>query len=208
MIAITELTMDYLNNPVGTAGMPRFSWKLESDQKNILQEGYRLQIALTPDFQMPVYDSGYVESSRSVHVEVAEDKFLRSLSCYYVRVQVRAGGCESAFCVPGRFVTGILREQEWEARFVSGESRDDSDRSGSTCLRRDILLSGEVEEAYVCATALGLYQLYINGERVGEDELTPGWTSYHRHLCYQTYDVGGMLKKGWNTLAARVGAGW
>lgn len=200
--------MDYLKNPVGTAGMPRFSWKLESDQRNVLQDGYRLQIARTPDFQAKIYDSGFVESGRSVHVEVAEDRFLCSLSCYYVRVQVRAGGCESAFCTPGRFVTGILRQQEWEARFVTGESREDRDRSGSTCLRRDILLSGEVEEAYVCATALGLYQLYINGERVGEDELTPGWTSYRKHLCYQTYDVGGMLKQGGNTLAAMVGAGW
>ncbi len=208
MIAVTELTMDHLKNPVGTAGMPRFSWKLESDQRNVLQEGYRLQIAGTPDFQAPIYDSGFVESSQSAHVEAAEDGFLRSLSRYYVRVQVRAGGCESAFCIPRFFVTGILREQEWEAQFVSGESREDRERSGSTCLRRDILLSGQVEEAYVCATALGLYQLYINGERVGEDELTPGWTSYHKHLCYQTYDVGSMLKQGDNTLAALVGAGW
>ncbi len=208
MLKVTELTMDYLRNPVGVAGMPRFSWKLESDRRNVLQEGYRLQVARTPDFRAPVYDSGFVESGRSVHVEVTEDRFLCSLSRYYARVQVRAGGCESAFCVPGSFVTGILKEREWKARFVSGESREDRERSGSTCLRRDILLSGEVEEAYVCATALGLYQLYINGEKVGEDELTPGWTSYHRHLCYQTYDVAEMLTPGGNTLAAMVGAGW
>ena len=82
MIAVTELTMDHLKNPTGTAGMPRFSWKLESDQRNVLQEGYRLQIARTPDFQTPIYDSGFVESARSVYVEVAEDNFLRSLTGY------------------------------------------------------------------------------------------------------------------------------
>ena len=47
----------------------------------------------------------------------------------------------------------------------------------------------EVKEAYAFTTALGLYQFYLNGRKVGEDEMTPGWTSYRRHLLYQTYDV-------------------
>ena len=60
----------------------------------------------------------------------------------------------------------------------------------------------------MCTTALGVYQFFLNGKKVGEDELTPGWTSYKKHLCYQTYNVSSMLKKGKNELRAMLGAGW
>ncbi|WET42365.1 family 78 glycoside hydrolase catalytic domain [Citrobacter enshiensis] len=65
-----------------------------------------------------------------------------------------------------------------------------------------------IVSAVIHTSALGLYQLYLNGQRVGQDELAPGWTSYHHHLCYQTYDVTALVKSGANALGAMVGAGW
>ena len=58
-----------------------------------------------------------------------------------------------------------------------------------------------VREAIAFATGLGLYQFFLNGEKVGEDEMTPGWTSYRKHLLYQTYDVKNLLKEGTNTVS-------
>lgn len=207
MLKVSQIRMDYELNPVGTAGMPEFSWKLESDRMNVMQTGYCLQISCKEDFRDLVYTSGWQESSESAHVKV-EGLSLKSHTRYYVRVSVRAGGEESPYCGPGSFVTGILEEAEWRAVFISGETQSDQDNSKGTYLRTQKVVEGDIESAFVTVTALGLYRFYINGKKVGQDEMTPGWTSYHRHLCCQTYDVAEYLHKGNNTFGAMLGAGW
>lgn len=207
MLRVSEITVQYLDRPVGLGGRPWFGWKLESDRRNVIQEAYCLEIGADADCSRLVWKSGWVESHESVHVE-AEGFAPESCTKYYVRVKVRDGQEESVFCEAAPFVMAILNQEEWQARFITAERPEDKDSSGSTCLRKEVRLSGEVESAFVCATALGLYHFYINGEKIGADEMTPGWTSYKNHLCYQTYEVTDYLKQGDNALGAMVGAGW
>lgn len=101
-----------------------------------------------------------------------------------------------------------MDNSEWKAEFVSAEEEADKDNSKGTYVRRTFALKGKVKEAYASTTALGLYNFYINGRKVGNDELTPGWTSYCKHLCYQTYDVTEYLNEGDNAMGAILGAGW
>ncbi len=176
--------MEYLENPVGLSGMPWFGWVIESDGKNVVQKAYQLQIASDADFGKMVYDSGWVESAESVHAEAEMEP--ASCTGYFVRVRVRDGREESPYSEPAGFVTALLSKDEWKGGFITGEEEADGEKSGSTRLRKKIRLKGEVESAYVCVTALGLYRLFLNGKKVGDDELAPGWTSYDRHLCYQT----------------------
>lgn len=213
MLEIEKIKMDYQTHPVGIAGMPQFGWSLRSDRKNVIQKAYQMQLASDMLFHDILYDSGIVESEESGHVTVPQSdpgERVRLESCrrYYVRVRVCTQCEESAYSEAASFVTGILRPDEWKAEFISAESDADCDNSKSTCLRKRIRIGGEVESAYVCVTALGLYRFFINGVKVGEDELTPGWTSYHKHLCYQTYEVTRLLSEGDNMLGAMVGAGW
>ncbi len=213
MLKIARITMDYQEEPVGTGGMPQFGWILQSDGRNVIQKAYHLQLAADRCFQGILYDTGWVESSLSAHVSVGQDcvrggKQLESCTRYYVRVRVRTGSEESQYSDTASFVTGILKSDQWKAQFVTAEKEADKDKSGSTCLRKQIMIGDRVDTAYACITALGLYQFYINGKRVGEDELTPGWTSYHKHLCYQTYDVTEFVQEGENVLGAMLGAGW
>ena len=115
---------------------------------------------------------------------------------------------ESGWCC-GEFVTALLDNREWKAPFVSAESAPACrEESRGTLVRGDFSVGKGLTEAYAFTTALGLYQFYLNGSKVGTDEMTPGWTSYRRHLLYQTYDVTGCLKEGINTAGAMVGAGW
>ena len=235
--------MEYLEHPMGLDRLPWFGWVLVSDRKNVVQKAYRLQISEDPGFGKVIYDSGFVESGESLHVEVpvkggitgdakegcagagaaggtvpgeeggkeaAAFPAEKLCSCreYFVRVRVSDGVEESPYSERASFVTGILHTNEWKADFITGEEEADSETSGSTCLRKHIFLGDEVESALVCTTALGLYRFFVNGEKAGEDEMTPGWTSYHKHLCYQTYDVTKLLKKGENVLEAMLGAGW
>ncbi|MFE9204419.1 family 78 glycoside hydrolase catalytic domain [Micromonospora sp. NPDC007230] len=75
-------------------------------------------------------------------------------------------------------------------------------------LRRGFRVDGEVARARVYATALGVYQLSLNGQRVGDHELAPGWTDYRKRVQYQTYDVTRQLRQGDNALGAMLGDGW
>ncbi|MFG2053164.1 family 78 glycoside hydrolase catalytic domain [Micromonospora sp. NPDC048930] len=75
-------------------------------------------------------------------------------------------------------------------------------------LRRGFRVDGEIARARIHATALGVYQLSLNGRRVGDHELAPGWTDYRRRVQYQTYDVTGQLRQGDNALGAMLGDGW
>ncbi|MFF1420851.1 alpha-L-rhamnosidase [Streptomyces sp. NPDC058280] len=76
-------------------------------------------------------------------------------------------------------------------------------------LRHEFRLGNKpVARARLYSTALGLYEAYLNGERVGEDRLAPGWTDYHKRVQYQTYDVTGLVGSGANALGVTLAAGW
>jgi alpha-L-rhamnosidase len=75
-------------------------------------------------------------------------------------------------------------------------------------LRKGFTLGGKVIHARLYVTALGVYEAYLNGQRIGEAELTPGWTDYKKRLRYQVYDVTGLLQSGENVLGAILGDGW
>ncbi len=214
MTAISIIRMDYLREPIGVDSMPELGWVIESNGSNVMQTAYHLQIALDAHFEKTIYDSGKQESCESAHVNV-ENISLSSCTRYYVRVKVWVQGLfeqeemeeESEWSKVSSFVTALLYD-EWEGCFISAETRADKTNSKGTYLRKELEISGEVKEAYICSTALGLYHLYLNGQKVGVDQMAPGWTSYHHQLCYQTYDVTNMLCQGANVLGAHLGAGW
>ncbi len=74
-------------------------------------------------------------------------------------------------------------------------------------LRQQFELTKPVKSARLYATALGAYELFLNGKRVGDDVLAPGWTDYRQHVKYQTYDVTAQLASGKNVIARAAGAG-
>lgn len=205
MIAIQKIWMDTSQRLEGTEEMPDFGWVLESDGRNVRQKAYRLQISLDPSFSNAVFDSGKVESDESAHVR-PEGVNLRSCATYHVRAKVWTEKEESDWAQT-RFVTALI-DQPWQAKFISAETIDDWNNSKGTYLRKEWKIVKPVREAFVCATALGVYELFINGKRVGQDVLAPGWTSYHKRLLYQTYEVTNLLRPGENAIGAMLGAGW
>lgn len=207
MLKVTRIWMDYENDPVGVEQMPQFGWELESDRRNVVQRTYRLQISLDQEFQSLCYDSGVEESNQSAHIHVPSVE-LRSAFKYYVRVHVGDGQEESGWC-QASFLTALLEDKQWTAPFVSAETDACyEEESKGTLLRGNFHITGKIQEAYAFTTALGLYKFYINGQLVGTDEMAPGWTSYNRHLLYQTYEITDYLKEGANAAGAMVGAGW
>jgi len=97
---------------------------------------------------------------------------------------------------------------KFTARFITPDTSEDAALSKGKLLRKAFVLEKELDSATVYVTALGLYELYINGEQVGDAVLAPGWTEYNSRLLYQTWDVTSMLNKSDNVVGAVVGAGW
>ena len=194
MIAINRIYMDYETAPVGVSHIPQFGWEIVSDRRNVKQKYYELQIAEDEDFQELVFDRGRVESEESAHVYV-KDVSLKSGKRYYVRAKAGDGQEESSWSDISSFVTALAGKNGvwedgaplWKAAFVSAETDDSyKETSKGTYVRGSFDIGKEISEAYAFTTALGLYQFCVNGEKVGDDEMTPGWTSYRRHLLYQS----------------------
>jgi len=96
---------------------------------------------------------------------------------------------------------------QWTAEMV----RPLADRgvgSQASFLRKRFTVSGDVDDAQLRISALGLYRAFINGRWVGNDQLTPGWTCYNERLSYQTYPVGDLLQRGENSIDIWLGDGW
>ena len=85
---------------------------------------------------------------------------------------------------------GLLAPSDWQARWIGPpDAGTASAPEAVPMVRRAFNSRGEVRRARAYVTSHGLYQLFLNGQRVGDAELTPGWTSYNKRLQYQTYDV-------------------
>ncbi|MCI8623010.1 MAG: family 78 glycoside hydrolase catalytic domain [Provencibacterium sp.] len=209
MYKIYDLLTEGQTNPVGLSeSCPRFSWKIEGEGRAVSQKSYRLQLSTDAGFENLVYESGECESSESVLVRYPGEP-LRSLTRYYVRVRSTGTGGAASEWLCGRFTTALLHpENEWRAPFISAEQAPPEEDSSAKQLRGTFTLREKPAEALLSATACGLYELFLNGERVGEDLFTPGWTEYAHRLAYQTYDVASRLNAGENALGAWVGPGW
>lgn len=216
MLKAVRLRCEYLVNPIGVSTLsPRFGWTIESGLQNVRQTGYRLQVSKTDSFLSPLWDSGETDSDESVGV-VYEGPALASRTRYFWRVRISVQGdtpvitsasCDSDWS-ESAFFEMAMRPEEWTAGFISGEGDGSWAESKGTLLRKEFRLGEKIASARIHASALGLYELAINGVRVGDDVLAPGWTAYGNRLLYHCYDVTALLAPGSNALAGALGAGW
>ncbi|WP_438444118.1 glycoside hydrolase family 78 protein [Gorillibacterium sp. sgz5001074] len=214
-LLITEPRCEYFNNPLNLAAKkPRLSWKLTSDRRNVLQAAYRIQVSREDRSFLPehlVWDSGKVDSDRSIHVEYA-GKPLESDTRYYYRIQAWDRSGEAApWSEAGYWQMGLLDPSEWKAEWMTpAPDAIDPLAEAAFYLRRAFVLQQKpVHRATLYATALGLYQLELDGSMVGDSLFTPGWTSYKHRLQVQAYDVtDGLQCGGVHALGAVLGDGW
>lgn len=208
------LATECKTNPLGIdVARPRLSWKIRSEQKNVLQTAYRIQVAESvqglEDGSDPLWDSGKVESAQSIHVEYA-GKELQSRQRAWWRVKVWTDKGESDWTSGNDFwEMGLLSSKDWKAEWIASPAEDDLSKACPVPMfRKEFGVNKEIASARLYATSLGIYELRINGERVGDALFTPGWTSYSKRLQYQTYDVTDLLSEGGNAIGATVGDGW
>ena len=203
------LRTEYATGPLGIdVRKPRLSWQLQSGARGVVQSAYQVQVSDSERSRL-LWDSGRVASSESTQ-RAYDGPPLSSARRYFWQVRVWDGaGRASGWSAPAWWEMGLLEPGDWKASWIEPGLTEDVTKPGPVpMLRREFQLRGPVERARAYVTAHGLYELYLNGQRAGDQLFTPGWTSYDNRLQYQTYDVTPLLKAGANAVGALLGNGW
>lgn len=212
-LQVKELTCEYQDNPIGIdVAVPHFSWKLVTTQRAIKQKSYEIRVGLDPNAlvkgQNILWQSGVTPSEQSVHVAYAGPG-LTSRRRYYWQVKVSDNNnASSGWSEVKYWEMGLLDAEDWTASWIEPAIEGDSVGRPSPMLRKDFQLPNPVRSARLYITSHGLYEAHINGQRIGDQYLTPGWTSYNKRLQYQTFDVTKILKQGPNATGVMLGDGW
>jgi alpha-L-rhamnosidase len=186
------------------------SWKIQSDRKGTMQKGYQIQVvAERDDFTDLLWDSGMVHSDESIQIEY-KGPMLKSRTRYFFRVKVWDNfDRESNWSEIAWWETALLDATEWNAEWITPNPEEiDLQSEPAFLLRKEFNLKSGITSARIYGTGVGLYELYLNGERVGDELLSPGWTTYNKRLQYQTYDVTDQVQNGLNAIGIMLADGW
>lgn len=205
---ISSISFEHHHEPLGIGeATPRLSWLVETSQTGWLQAGYEIEMH-GPDGQLKA-QTGRVGSGQSVLVDWP---FSPLESRQRVQVRVRVWGQDgqaSRWSQPYSAEVGLLQPSDWTAQFVTPDWNEDSSKpQPSPLLRKEFQVRPGLTQARLYITALGVYEVELNGSPASDHVLAPGWTSYQQRLRYQTFDVTKLLREGPNALGAMLGEGW
>jgi alpha-L-rhamnosidase len=213
MTIISHLTCEYRTNPLGIDVLqPRLSWQMQSERRGAHQTAY--QILAAPSIKKLVegndliWDSGRIESDQSIHIPY-RGSALNSGQRVFWKVRVWDEIIEQVESPTFWWEMGLLERIDWKGQWI-GAPFWGGPRTSSPApyLRKEFILREQIVSARLYATAIGLYECHVNGVRVGDALLTPGWTDYSRRIQYQVYDITDLLRPGTNAFGAILGDGW
>ncbi|MCK5906927.1 MAG: alpha-L-rhamnosidase N-terminal domain-containing protein, partial [Flavobacteriales bacterium] len=190
-VEVKNLVTEYKTNPIGIdVEKPRLSWKIISTEKNIIQTAYQIQVAKSKEDLKKgknlLWDSKKVTSEQSIQLIYDGEKIASGQRVYW-QVKVWTNTTTSKWTSGNDFWEKGIETNDWQAKWISPKQVVDSSTvEANPYLRKDFKLSKKIKSATLYVTALGLYEVFINGEKVSDDLFTPGWTSYKKRLQYQT----------------------
>ena len=208
--SVDRMTTNGRANPLGIAADDiSFAWAITSEARGVVQSAYRIRVR-TGEGGDAVWDSGRVASDRQIDITLPAELRLSPATRYFWQVRIWNGdGVASKWSAPAWFETGLLSAADWSAAdWIARPASATGATNSRPLLRGVVKLAKKVRSARIYASAHGLYQLSINGQKVGDQYLAPGWTDYHRRIQAQTYDVTPLLQKGDNVIGAALGDGW
>jgi len=206
-----RLRCEYLDNPLGIdTPQPRLSWVLESKQRAQTQTAYQILAATTESALKAetgdLWDSGKVTSDQTLQVVYAGKTLSSSQRCYWkVRVWDKDGK-GSAYSRPAFWEMGLLAPQDWQGQWIARTT--DINARPAPLLRHAFTLEGKIKQARAYICGLGYYELHLNGKKIGDHLLDPGYTRFDKRALYVTYDVTDAVRRGKNAVGVILGNGW
>ena len=215
-LRVTDLRTEQLKNPLGIdIRHPRLGWRIESDEQNVMQTAYHILVASSPELlaqgKGDCWDSGKVKTDASQWITYQGETLKRNTP-YYWKVKVYTHTNETDWSEPASWSMGLLNEADWQGQWIGldrpapGDSETQWSRLAARYLRKEFALTKEVKRATVHIAGMGLYELFINGQRIGEQVLAPAPTDYRKTILYNTYDVTPQLQKE-NAIGVILGNG-
>ncbi len=217
----TALRTEYLVAPdTIESPAPRFSWLLESSRRGATQTAWQIRVASTTEKlaagDADLWDSGRVLGNATNQIAYAGRALASRAECFW-QVQIwDEAGAASGWSAPARWSMGLLKSDDWQGAWIS--HRDDAplhtDRKtlhlpAPRHYRKEFAAAKPVRRATIYASALGIYDLYCNGQRVGDAFFQPGWSDYLQRAYYRSHDVTALVRGGGaNALGAVVAEGW
>ena len=196
-----HLRVEHLDDPLGIrTTAPRLSWRLPDGARE--QHAYRI----TADNG---WDTGWVDTDQCLLVPYSGPPLASSRRVEWtVTVETDLG--ESPASESAWFETGLLWTDDWQVSWVEPGQMPEGTPGGrpAALLRFEFNLDRPVVSARLHATAQGIYEAFLNGERVGDAELTPGYTQYDERLQVQAYDVAACIREGRNAVGIVLADGW
>jgi len=217
-VSIINLKCEYKVDPLGVdITKPRFSWNIESEQRGVYQSAYQLLVAssienLNND-QGDIWDSKKIDSDRSIQVYYNGNQ-LESDQKYFWKVKVWDQDDFTHTSEPAIWTTGLFKESDWKAKWIGlDEAIGDDDpntshrRLSSRMLRQEFDIEKKIKSATAFVSGLGLFEVYINGEKIGDQVLAPGLTEYDKRTFYMTFDLTKDLQFNKNAIGIILGNG-
>jgi alpha-L-rhamnosidase len=210
------LRCEYLVDPQGIdVEKPRLGWVITSDVRGDAQTAYQVLVATTPQVldrgTGDLWNSGKVDSAESVQVSYQGQPLTSLRACYWKVCVWDARGNASSWSKPAQWSMGILQQGDWKAKWIGLEApaapADGSRRLAARWLRKEFSAGRKVSRAVVCYSGLGWSELYINGQRIGDEVLSPALSDYRKRVFYVTHDVTSALVQGDNAIGVVLGNG-
>ena len=227
-----QLRCNNLENPAGVDKIPTLSWIVTSGTRGIRQTSYQIILdtdAGTLNSESDCsWNSGKISSSESAWIHYSGPE-LKPGTKYYWKVRIWDNNDKpSGWSKTALFITGLFEKNDWHnANWIGYEDIPDSlllipglhgngnnlgevakKRTVIPYFRKEFSLDKKITQAIVFVSGLGHYELYINGEKIGDRFLSPGWTDYQKTCYYNTFDVTKEINRGANVIGVIVGNGF
>ncbi len=218
-LQVQHLRCEYRENPLGIdERQPRLTWIVDFKERGQKQTAYQILVASSVERLAQnsgdLWDSGRVASDQTVNIDYAGKPLASREQCFW-KVRVLNGSEQAHWSKVASWTMGLLQPVDWQADYIS--FRDPTPVWTNKVklflppahqYRKEFSTGKKIQRATIYATAMGIYELHFNGQRVGDARFAPGWTDYHQRAYYQTYDVTPLIKRGENAIGAWVADGW
>jgi alpha-L-rhamnosidase len=215
----TNLRCEFLSNPLGIdITTPRLSWEITVPGRGVMQTAYQIMVASSPENlkkgNYDLWNSGKIMSDSTVDVKYAGDSLHSGTDCYW-KVNVWLNDRKDSLVSDiAHWSMGLLHSADWSAEWTGLDSSfawEDPHavhtRLSARYFRKGFHVDKKIKKAVVYISGLGIYQLYIDGQKIGKEELSPDPTQYNDRVFYNTFDVTKDIQEGKNVIGAILGNG-
>lgn len=218
-ITAVNLRCEYMDNPLGiNATTPRLSWEISGEGRDIVQTAYRVLVASSREKldreEGDLWDSKKINSDGTLNIIYRGKRLDSRTDCYWKVMVWSNNNRQGAWSRPANWSEGLLHPADWSARwigldtsFAGDEPHAEHTRLSARYFRKSFEADKKVKKAVVYISGLGIYQLYINGEKIGAEELSPDPTQYDKRVFYNTFDVTDHIREGDNVIGTILGNG-